>query len=132
MKFSRHQSEQGGDDDAPDAPYTSVNLDRSVEDREEATIVHEYFDGSPCCTLRHNKSACWTSAGQERFLLARQESMGLEKDLASLRAFCALTNDDSASRECVRASIKYYYGASRFRVLLLTITLRCLKQYLEL
>ena len=87
------------------APCASVDLDRSVEDREEEAIVREYFNTTPCCTLGPNKSACWTRAGRERFLLARQKSMDLEKKeldlvvLATLPATHAFTNDPCTSRE---------------------------------
>ena len=117
-EFCSHQSEQSsceqaGDDDTAEGAIASSDLDKSVEDREEETVVHEYFDGSPCCTLGPNKSACWTRAGRERFLLARQESLDLEKKdldlvvLGTLRASCTFS---STSREVVRASSKYHYG----------------------
>ena len=50
-----------------------------MEDREEEVIVCEYFDGSPCCALGPNKGPCWTRVGQGRILLARQETLDLEK-----------------------------------------------------
>ena len=78
-EFSCHQSEQGDANDTADSASASLDLDKSVEDREEA-IGREYFDGSPCCTLGPNWSACWTRAGRERFLSARQESVDLEKN----------------------------------------------------
>ena len=98
-EFSSHHNEQGDANNTPDGASASVDLDRSMEDREEEAIVREYFDTTPCCTLGPNKSACWTRAGRERFLLARQESMDLEKKeldlvvLATLRATRAFTND---------------------------------------
>lgn len=55
-------------------PRTSVELDRSVEDREE---IREYFDGNPCCSLGPNKGACWIRVGGEKMLAARQESLDL-------------------------------------------------------
>ena len=57
----------------------SVDLDSSLEDREEEVIVREYFDGSPCCALGPKKGPCWTHVGRHRFLHARQESLDLEK-----------------------------------------------------
>ena len=59
-EFSGHLDEQGDAIDTPDEPSASVDLDRSVEDREEEAVVREYFDGNPCCSLGSNKGACWT------------------------------------------------------------------------
>lgn len=112
-EFSGHVDEQGDANDTSDEPSTSVDLDRSVEDQKEEAIVREYFDGSPCCSLGPNKSACWTLFGRERLLAARQESMDLDKKdldmavLATLRATRTLTSTPSTS---ARASIKYQYG----------------------
>ena len=73
-EFSGHQNEQEDADDCD-----SVNLDRSVQDREEEAIVREYFDGSPCCALGPKKGPCWIRGGREKFVQARQESLDLEK-----------------------------------------------------
>ena len=74
-EFSGHQSEQ------KDAYINSasVDLERSVEVREEEAIVREYFDGSPCCALEPKKGPSWIHAGRKTFLQARQESFDLEK-----------------------------------------------------
>ena len=115
-EFSSHQNELGDADDTADSASASVNLDRSVEDRAEEVVVHEYFNGSPCCALGSKKGPCWTRAGKERFLHARQESLDLEKKeldlvvLATLRASRSLPNDPSVSHEVARAPIKYHYG----------------------
>ena len=115
-EFSGHVDEQGDANDTPDEPCTSVDLDRSIEDRKEEAIISEYFDGNPCCSLGPNKSACWTRIVRERLLAARQESMDLEKKdldmavLATLRATRMLTSTPSTSHEAARASIKYQYG----------------------
>ena len=79
-EFSGHQDEQDDANDISDGPSTSVDIDRSVEDRDEA-VVNEFFNGEPCCTLGPNKNPCWSRAGHERFLAARQESLELEKKL---------------------------------------------------
>ena len=79
-EFLSYQNEQGDDDYTADGATASVNLDRSVEDREEEDVLREYFDGSPCCSLGPNKGPCWVRAGRERFLHARQESLELEKN----------------------------------------------------
>ena len=111
-EFTGHQSEE---EDASGASCAFMDLDMSVEDREEESLVREYF-GNPCCSLGPKKGPCWTHAGKERFLLARQESLDLEKKeldlvvLANLRASRSLTPDSSASQEGTRASIKYQYG----------------------
>lgn len=114
-EFSGQQNEQVYADITADGDSASVDLDRSVEDREEEVIVCQYFEGSPCCALGRDKGPCWTLAGREKFLHARQESMDLEKKeldlavLAALRAFRSLPNDPSVSREISRASVKYSY-----------------------
>ena len=98
-EFSSHQNEQGDADDTADSASASVNLDRSVEE----VVVHEYFNGSPCCALGSKKAPCWACAGKERFLHARQESLDLEKKeldlvvLVTLRASRSLPNDPSVS-----------------------------------
>ena len=80
----------------------SVDLDRSLEDREEEVIVREYFGGSPCCVLGPKKGPCGTHAGRQRFLHARQESLDLEKKeldlvvLATLHASSSLPKDPSS------------------------------------
>ena len=59
-EFSGHQNEEDADD------CDSVNLDRSVQDREEEAIVREYFDGSPCCALGPKKGRLVGSVVVER------------------------------------------------------------------
>ena len=93
-EFSGHQNEQEDADDCD-----SVNLDRSVQDREEEALVREYFDGSPCCALGPKKGPCWIRGGREKFVQARQESLDLEKKevdlivLATLPAFRSFTHE---------------------------------------
>lgn len=60
-------------------PYLFCCMPKTIEDQEEELIVCEFFSGEPCCTLGPNKSACWSQAGRETFLLARHESQGLDK-----------------------------------------------------
>ena len=42
-EFSGHQDEQDDANDIPDCPSSSVDVDRSVKDREEEAIVNEFF-----------------------------------------------------------------------------------------
>ena len=118
-EFSGYESEEEDASSAADIAGACMDLDVSVEDREEEILVREYF-GSPCCSLGPKKGPCWTHAGKERFLHARQESLDLEKKeldlvvLANRRASFSLTRDSSASHEGTRASIKYQYGGSTF------------------
>ena len=58
-EFSGHQNEREDADDNVDGACASVNLDRSVEDREEEAIACEYFDGSLCCALGPKKGPGW-------------------------------------------------------------------------
>ena len=70
-EFFGHQNEHEDADDNNDGGCASMDLDRSLEDREEDAIVREYFDGSPCCALGPKKGPCWICAGLEKFLQAR-------------------------------------------------------------
>ena len=110
-EFSGHQDERDDADDIPDGPIASVDLDKSAEDGEEEALVRDFFNGEPCCTLGPNKSACWSRAGRERFLLARQNSLDLEKKEADLAVLATLRATRSfASHEVGRSSIKYQFG----------------------
>ena len=102
-EFSGEQNEQVYADITADGDGASVDLDRSVEDREEEVIVRQYFEGSPCCALGRDKGPCWTLAGREKFLHARQESMDRSSSTGR-----SLHNDPSMSP---RASVKYHYGS---------------------
>ena len=52
--------------------------------------MRDFFNGEHCCTLGPNKSACWSRAGRERFLLARQNILDVEKKEADLAVLATL------------------------------------------
>ena len=63
-EFFGHQNERKDVDDDGDGARASVELHRSVEDREEEAIARECFDGSPYCALGPEKGFCWIHAGE--------------------------------------------------------------------
>lgn len=99
----------------PDLNEDAVELDNSIEDREESELIKKFFSEN-CCKLGSKQSPCYQQFSKEKLVSARQECLELNHDeldiaiLAQIRAYRTVANEDEASARTQRQRVKYHFG----------------------
>ena len=75
----------------------ALDFDTSHSDREEASLIDQFFYSGPCCKLGPKGTPCWKQFDCETLKHARLQIQGLEKSeldiavLATIRAASSAT-----------------------------------------